>query len=158
MNDDIAMMYGRRLPTDKAKVKLGVGVIVVDRVGHILLERRSDCGWWGLPGGGVEPGESLAQAAFREVFEETGLEVALTGLVGVYSEPTGRIVVYPDNGDERHLIDVIITARILSGSLRLSVESLELAFFPLDKMPENIVPPARLPLEDFCRGHINVLR
>ena len=85
----------------------------------ILLEKRCDCGWWGLPGGWVEPGESLAVAAVREVLEETGLSVEVTHLIGVYSD-SGRIVTYPDNGDVVQLIDIVVGARVLSGSLMCS--------------------------------------
>lgn len=102
-----------------------------------------------MPGGAVEPGESVAQAARREVWEESGLDVEITGIVGVYSEPDARIVVYPDNGDERHLVDVALEAFICSGSLRCSHESLELGFFGPDDLPGNIVPPARQPLKDY---------
>lgn len=155
---DIPGMYAPRQATDQTAVKLGVGVIICDGDGRILLERRSDCGWWGLPGGAVEPGESVSRAARREVFEETGLRVELTGMLGVYSGPEQRIVVYPDNGDERHLVDVLVTARIVSGALAVSPESLELAFFPPDGLPRDIVPPARQPLRDFRDGLRNVLR
>lgn len=151
-------MYAPRRPTEQTTVRLGVGVIILDEAGRLLLERRSDCGWWGLPGGAVDPGESVAEAAMREAFEETGLRLELTGLLGVYSEPAGRIVIYPDNGDERHLVDVLVTARIASGELRSSQESLELCFFDPVDLPDDIVPPARRPLTDFLLGCNNVLR
>ena len=54
-------------------VKVGVGVIILDDSGRILLEKRRDNGMWGLPGGGIEPGESIYETALREVEEETGL-------------------------------------------------------------------------------------
>src|SRR5690349_5032627 len=63
-----------------------VGVeIVVRRAGKVLLARRADFDVWGLPGGYVDPGESLAEAAVREVREETGLDVQLSYLIGIYS-------------------------------------------------------------------------
>lgn len=151
-------MFASRTPTQAARIKLGVGVLISDGYGRVLLERRSDCGLWGLPGGTVEPGESLAEAALREVFEETGLHVALDGLQGVYSEPNERIAIYPGNGDERHLVDVLVKANIVSGQLQASAESLELRFFGQNELPEDIVPPARRPLEDFFLGRQNILR
>jgi 8-oxo-dGTP pyrophosphatase MutT (NUDIX family) len=124
----------------------------------ILLERRHDCGWWGLPGGKVEPGESLIDAAVREVFEETGLTIEVTNLIGVYSDPNGRIVTYPDNGDVVQLIDAVVEARVLSGQIVCSHESEEIRFFSPSQLPEQIVPPARQPIADALEGRCGVLR
>jgi ADP-ribose pyrophosphatase YjhB (NUDIX family) len=139
-------------------VRVGVGVVIRGSGDTILLERRRDCGWWGLPGGKVEPGESLVDTAVREVCEETGLAVEVTHLIGVYSDPRGRIVTYPDNGDVVQLIDVIVGARVLSGSLLCSQESEEVRFFTLAQLPEEIVPPARQPIADAFAGYRGVLR
>jgi 8-oxo-dGTP pyrophosphatase MutT (NUDIX family) len=139
-------------------VRIGVGVVIRGSGDTILLEKRRDCGWWGLPGGKVEPGESLVEAAVREVVEETGLTVEITHLIGVYSNPIGRIVTYPDNGDVVQLIDVIVEARVLSGSLICSQESEEVRFFSSSQLPEEIVPPARQPIADVFEGQRGVLR
>ncbi len=152
MNANAFMMYAPRKPDAHTRVKAGVGVVVVNSEGCILLERRSDNGLWGLPGGAIEAGESVRQAALREIREETGLEIRITGLVGVYSEPAERIVTYPDNGDVAHLVDVALAAEVVSGKLTLSAESLELRFFHPDSLPWEIVPPARQPLQDFIDG------
>lgn len=68
------------------------GACIRDEKGRILLLRRADGdirrdGLWSVPGGGIEPGERLDQAAVREVREETGLEVEPVALIGVYSDP-----------------------------------------------------------------------
>ena len=139
-------------------VRVGVGVVIRGSGDAILLEKRRDCGWWGLPGGKVEQGESLVEAAVREVREETGLAVEVTHLIGVYSDPRGRIVTYPDNGDVVQLIDVIVGARVLSGSLLCSPESEEVRFFTPAQLPEEIVPPARQPIADAFAGQRGVLR
>src|SRR3989442_15634358 len=77
-------------------IRPGVSAIIVTPEG-LLLQRRSDNGLWGLPGGGVEPGESVTEAGVRGGREETGLEVGALRLVGVYSSPEhGQIVTYPD--------------------------------------------------------------
>lgn len=165
MTNSISFLARRGLATEKGSgmyadratpattVKAGVGVIIVDDCGRVLLERRRDNGLWGLVGGGVDPGESVEAAALREALEETGLAVEITGLVGVYSDPgQGRIVTYPDNGDSRHLVDTVVTAAIVSGRIQISEESLELAFFSASDLPEDLVPPAREPLRDFFAG------
>ncbi|MFD7903851.1 NUDIX domain-containing protein [Kitasatospora sp. NPDC059747] len=61
----------------------------------LLLERRSDNGRWGMPGGGLEIGENLPGAVVREVREETGIEVEVIGLVGTYSDP-GHVIEFSD--------------------------------------------------------------
>ena len=139
-------------------MRVGVGVVVRGPGETILLEKRRDCGWWGLPGGKVEPGESLVDAAVREVLEETGLTVEVTHLIGVYSAPRGRIVTYPDNGDVVQLVDVVVGARVLSGNVMCSQESEEVKFFSPSQLPEEIVPPARQPIADAFEDQRGVLR
>ena len=150
-------MYGNQI-VEGMRVRAGVGVVVRGLGETILLEKRRDCGWWGLPGGRVEPGESLIDAAVREVREETGLAVEITHLIGVYSDPNGRIVTYPDNGDVVQLIDVVVGARVLSGHVTCSLESEEVKFFPPTQLPEEIVPPARQPIADALGGRCGLLR
>jgi 8-oxo-dGTP pyrophosphatase MutT (NUDIX family) len=149
-------MYANRKADANTIVRLGVAVIIRDDAGRLLLERRSDCGWWGCLGGRVEPGESVEQAAIREAFEETGLTVHITGLLGLYSEPAGRIVTFPDNVVQ--LVDAAVTAEIVSGQLTISPESEELRFFSPQDLPAEIVPPARRLLQDAIEGLSGVLR
>lgn len=140
-------MFSRNEATARTRTKAGVGVLVFDRAGRLLLERRSDCGLWGLPGGRIEAGESVREAAAREVREETGLRIHVVGLQGVYSEPWGRIVRYPDNGDLRHLIDIAVVARVTGGRLKTSRESLELRWVRRSEVPwDELCPAARDPV------------
>lgn len=106
----------------------------------------------------MEAGESICEAAKREVYEETGLAISIRRLLGVYSEPSGRIVTFSSNEDMVHLVDVIVEARVKKGKLRPSEESEEVRFFPLRHLPLEIVPPARQPLLDAIRGEWPVLR
>jgi 8-oxo-dGTP pyrophosphatase MutT (NUDIX family) len=153
---NVTQMYARRIADANTKVRAGTGIIITDQSGRILLEKRSDCGWWGLPGGRIEPGESIITAALREAKEETGLTVEITQLFGVYSGPQDRIVTFPDNVVQ--LVDIILTARIVSGELVCSSESEKLQFFNPKELPAEIVPPARGPLQDFINGQVGVIR
>jgi ADP-ribose pyrophosphatase YjhB (NUDIX family) len=88
--------------TDPTEVRVSVCVVVRRNDGsrEILLMRRSDNAHWGLPGGYVEPGESVTAAAAREVREETGFEIEIQRLVGVYSDPKSVVI---DYGDRRRV-------------------------------------------------------
>jgi 8-oxo-dGTP pyrophosphatase MutT (NUDIX family) len=83
---------------------------------RILLARRADSGNWELPGGRVEPGESAVVAVVREVAEETGVTIAVTGVSGVYTDP-GYVMVYP-TGEVRQQFAICVHAVPLSGEPR----------------------------------------
>ena len=158
MNTLIAFnMYDQNRLDTNTRVRVGVGLVIGGTNGDILLERRSDNGLWGLPGGRVEPGESLLQTALREAKEETGLTIAVTRLLGVYSGPEDRIVNYPDNVVQ--LIDILLEASIVSGDLVCSSESIELRFFKVGEFPPEaeIAPPARLPLREVVSGDYGMI-
>ena len=87
-----------------------VNVVVVNDAGEILLIRRTDNGNWALPGGAVDLGESVAQAAVRETLEESGIECAITGIVGIYSDPR-HVIRYTSNGEARQEFSIVLTAR-----------------------------------------------
>lgn len=99
-----------------------VNVAVTDRTGRLLLILRTDNGNWALPGGAVDLGESVAQAAVRETREETGIVCAITGLVGIFSDP--RHVIHCTSNDEvRQEFSIVLTARRVSGRPTPSSES-----------------------------------
>lgn len=75
-----------------------VFVAVREEQGRLLLVRRCDSGAWELPGGRVDVGESAVQTAVRETAEEAGLRVRITGLVGLFTDPTH--VVEAASGEE----------------------------------------------------------
>ena len=96
--------------------------IVVNETGALLLQRRLDNHQWALPGGTMDLGETLAQTAVREVKEETGLDVEVTGLVG----------------EVRQEFNICLTARLTGGQLATSTESKEVAWVSpgnLDALP-----------------------
>ncbi|PSJ27490.1 DNA mismatch repair protein MutT [Streptosporangium nondiastaticum] len=109
---------------------VAASAVVTDGEGRILMQRRADSGLWALPGGGMEMGESLAGAVVREVREETGLDVEVTGLVGTYTDPR-HVIAYSD-GEVRRQFNICFTARIVGGTLAMSDESTELRFVPVD--------------------------
>jgi ADP-ribose pyrophosphatase YjhB (NUDIX family) len=90
------VLYGERIGK-QGKIRLGCSAAILDEYGRILLTRRADNGQWCLPGGGMEAGESAAEACEREVLEETGLSVCVKRLVGIYSH-SDQLVIYPDGG------------------------------------------------------------
>ncbi|MGW4896004.1 NUDIX domain-containing protein [Kitasatospora sp. NPDC004240] len=123
-----------------------VTVFVVNGRGEVLLERRSDNGRWGMPGGVQEIGESVSGAAVREVEEETGIRVRVVGLVGVYSDP-GHVIAYPD-GEVRQEFSLTLRARPVGGELRASSESLEVRWVSRSELGRlDIAPTTRLRLD-----------
>ncbi len=101
--------------------KLMVDVVIPAEEGVVLIRRGSDPfeGQWALPGGFVEVGETVEEAARREAAEETGLAVELAHLVGVYSEP--------DRDPRGHNVSVAFLARVLSGDLAAASDAAEVA-------------------------------
>jgi len=122
---------------------LGAIVAIVEG-GKVLLTRREDFEVWCLPGGHVDPGESVAQAAVREAKEETGLDVELQRLVGIYSRlETG--------GRDTHL--VLFAAKPVGGALQPQVEEvLALDYFTADDLPADMFWWHRQPIADVFNG------
>ena len=134
--------------TKATELRPGVAAIISNGEGKILLQRRSDNGLWGLPGGSVEIGESVRDAIVREVKEETGLTVEVVRLIGVYSDPTFQIVRYPD-GNVVQYISSLFACRILAGTLQTCDETLDLQFFDPANLPEDLVPMHHIRVQDW---------
>jgi len=120
---------------------------------QLLLMQRSDNAHWGLPGGYVELGESVAEAAVREVFEETGVRVAIGRLVGVYSDPASMVIEYA--GERRvHAVNLCFEAEPVgaTGAPTTPDEALASGYFALDALPEPLVPIHRVRIEDAAAG------
>lgn len=133
--------------TKATQIRPGVAAIIQNGEGKILLQRRSDNGLWGLPGGSVEIGESVREAILREVREETGLTVEVLRLIGVYSDPTFQVVRYPD-GNVVHYISALFGCRILGGTLQTCDETLDLHFFDPAGLPDDLLPMHRIRIQD----------
>ncbi|RAL21663.1 NUDIX hydrolase [Lujinxingia litoralis] len=114
-----------------------VAAVVRDEHHRVLFQRRSDNGLWTLPSGTIDPGESPATAIVREVYEETGLEVRPTHILGVYGgDRRGFRVTYP-NGDHLESVVIVFAVEVLGGTLGgLDGESLELRYIDPTRRPE----------------------
>ena len=110
---------------------VGSSAIVVDDRNRILLQRRADSGNWALPGGAMDIGERLAESAVREVKEETGFDVRIERVVGIYSDP-GHVFAY-DDGEVRQEFSICLACAITGGSLRVSSESTAVEFFTFEE-------------------------
>ena len=96
--------------------------IVTNDAGKILLICRTDNGNWSLPGGAMDLGESLGHTAIRETLEETGIDVELTGILGIYTNP-GHVLEYTSDGEVRQEFSVVFTAKQVGGVPTPSSES-----------------------------------
>jgi 8-oxo-dGTP pyrophosphatase MutT (NUDIX family) len=131
--------------------------IVVDDAGRILLHRRQDNDQWALPGGKMELGESIAGCAIREVKEETGFDVEVTGIVGTYTDPK-HVFAY-DDGEVRQEFSICFATRIVGGTLAVSEESFEVAFHApeqVERLP--MVDSIRLRVTDYLSGETPAIR
>ena len=129
-------------------VHAGLCAAVFDEDGRVLLEHRSDNGFWGMPGGAVDIGESVEQAVKREVLEETGLRVEVKRLVGVYSDPRQHnIASYPD-GNVLQGVSFLFECVRKGGELRMSDESTDLGYFDVNELPEKMLLSHELRISD----------
>ena len=110
-----------------------VNVVVVNDAGDILMIRRTDNDNWAVPGGAIDLGESVAQAAVRETREESGIECEITGIIGIYSDPK-HVILYTSNGEARQEFSIVLTARPLSGQPTPSSESSEVRWVPVSEV------------------------
>ena len=125
------VLYGPRI-SKQGKIRLGCSAAIFDEQGRILLTKRSDNGQWCLPGGAVDPGETVAEAIEREVWEETGLRVSVKRLVGVYSH-SDQLVVYPD-GNKVQVVALHFEVEVIEGMAGLSDEVSDFGYFSLEEM------------------------
>ncbi|WML79784.1 NUDIX domain-containing protein [Streptomyces sp. VNUA74] len=123
-----------------------VTAVAVNEAGEVLLIHKTDNNLWALPGGGVDVGESAPDAAVRETKEETGFDVEVTSLVGIYTNPA-HVMAY-DDGEVRQQFSICFRARIVGGELRTSSESKEVAFVDPSQLDSlNIHPSMRMRID-----------
>lgn len=140
-------------PNEDAVRDVAAAAMLLTRDDRVLLVRRSDDGTWCLPGGRLEPGESLAECALREVWEEVGAIATITELIGVYSDPGTQTHRYPD-GTVVRFVSAVFRGRVAERVDHLSPEITEVGWFASDRLPVPLMPTdARIICEAFeCAG------
>ena len=131
-----------------------VNVVVTNSDGDVLLIRRSDNQKWAVPGGTIDLGESMVQAAVRETLEETGIDCEITGLVGIYTDPK-HVIVYTSNGEVRQEFSIVLTARATGGEPTLSSESSEVRWVARESLGDYAMDRSmRLRIRHFLEGRV----
>ncbi|WP_190820115.1 NUDIX hydrolase [Saccharopolyspora pogona] len=127
-------------------IVVAVAAFVQDDTGRVLMIRRTDNDQYAIPGGAQDIGETVAQAAIRETAEETGIDIEVSGLIGVYSDP-GHVIAY-DDGEVRQEFSLCFRALPIGGTPRTSSESKEVHWVdPADIATLNIGRANRLRIE-----------
>ena len=121
--------------------RIGVFALIFNDEKQILLGHRRDIDWWNLPGGGMETGETVDEALCREVREETGLEVKIERLVGIYSKPQKQEVV----------------CQVIGGTLQSTEETRESRYFAPETLPVNTLPKHHQRIEDALLNQQNAV-
>ncbi|WP_410769506.1 NUDIX domain-containing protein [Fontibacillus sp. BL9] len=141
------------------------GAIIRDHQNRILLQRRSDYGDWGLPGGGMNAGESVEETMIREVFEETGLEVTEYDLYTVYSGPRMKYR-YPDGNEVVFVMFIFNVKADIEGVLLEdntliyhdeNHESLRLEFKPLEEIDIEEISIVQRPVFEDLKNDIKTI-
>lgn len=145
------IIFGDRIGKT-AHLMVGCSAVIFDQAREkILLTRRTDNGLWCLPGGRMDPGESVAETCLREVWEETGLEAKIERLIGVYTSPD-HLIEYAD-GNRFQLVAFNFEVTPTGGKLGLSNETTEVGYFtPAEIEALDLMEHHRLRIEDALLG------
>ncbi len=125
--------------------KIGAFAVILDRRGKVLLCHRRDYDLWNLPGGGVESGENPWDAVIREVKEETGLNVTIERLQGIYNKPKENDIVFN------------FICRVNRGAITLNDEAGKIEYFDINNLPKNTVPKQIERIKDAVSGNDKVI-
>ena len=146
----------RGIPLTKIPDEIGVSAsaVIFNSFGHVLLQKRADIGWWGLPGGKLEIGENFQNCIVREVKEETNLLVDPKKLIKVYSDLSDYTAIeYPDGKLVQYITALFLCEKI-SGYLSLSNESTDIGYYDSNHFPSKTLFSAKLRVNNtqaFCR-------
>ncbi|MGG2065045.1 NUDIX hydrolase [Bacillus sp. S14(2024)] len=137
----------RSMVGNEKVIMVVAGAIIFDKENRVLMQKRSDNGQWGFPGGFMELGESVQDTARREVYEETGLLLNELELFGLYSGPQYDKTF--SNGDQVSLVQISFICKRYSGELvESNEESIQNTFFPIEELPENIFSEHKMFVND----------
>lgn len=128
-----------------------VVAIVTDDQDRVLMIHKTDNDLWALPGGGHEPGESIAETVVREVKEETGYDVEVVSISGMYTNPNHRMKY--DDGEVRQQFSIAFNARLMGGQPQTSSESRAVEWLTREQVDElDVHPSMRLRLNHALSG------
>ena len=126
------LIYGDRIGKTAVLSVGAAAIILIDDQKKVLLTRRSDNGRWCLPGGAMDPGESIEETCVRETLEEVCLKVRITRLIGIYTNP--NVIVEYEDGNRRQPIDMTFEAEVIDGELSLTDEITDYGYFSVDSL------------------------
>lgn len=129
----------RKVVGKRPIIMAGAGVILINDKGEVLLQKRRDNGFWDIPAGSMELGESFEETARREVLEETGL---VCGELELFMTRSGKETYYEyPNGDQAYVAGLLFICRKFSGEMKVQEEEvIEQAFFSFDSLPDGLAP------------------
>lgn len=146
----------RQLIGSNLLMTVGCGIIV-EQDDQILLQHRKDRDVWGIPGGGMEPGETFLETAIRETYEETGLQAKNLQLFGLYSGEEGYAEY--QNGDQVYSVQIIFHTQEFSGQLiQEGAESHEHRFFSPGKLPKINAHQERFIMDWVNKTNLSILK
>ena len=163
MNYAFANPLGELTLPGPARVAVTVSVLALDEQRRLVLHRRGPAAPWGLPGGRLEAGENVAQAALRSFHAATRLTARVTYLLGVYSDPLNHMVQDPDDSEMVHEVNILLEARLVSSALPTALTdaiqpSRNVGFFAPERLPSALLESSVGPLQNYLRGHIGIIR
>ena len=127
-------------------IVIATSTFVEDDDQRLLMIHRTDNDLWALPGGGIELGETVTECAIRETREETGIEIAITSLIGIFTNPA-HVVAYPD-GEVRQQFSICLRGQAVGGNVTTSDESSEVVWVAPGQLDTlNIHPDTRLRID-----------
>ena len=129
----------------KQAFTIGAFAIITDAENRILLCLRNDYDMWNLPGGGVDDGEAPWDCVVREVKEETGFNIIVEKLIGLYSKPENNDLVFS------------YKCKIVSGEIQINEEAKKIEYFYFDELPQNTIQKQVERIKDYLANNDNVV-